>query len=222
MSAVLFGSISTIADTSELQRQAFNEAFEQHGLDWHWSREDYLELLERSGGAQRIAEQAEGRGEEVDAGAVHRTKTERFQRHLADAGIQARPGVLETIRDGREQGLKIALVTTTAKESVAALVTALAPQLDASAFDLIVDASDVEQPKPDEAAYVYALEQLGESAADCVAIEDNLGGVQAAHAAGLTCTAFPNQNTAGHDFGEAEHRVDRLDLSELRSFIPSA
>ena len=36
MSAILFGSISTIADTSELQRQAFNQAFKAHGLDWDW------------------------------------------------------------------------------------------------------------------------------------------------------------------------------------------
>jgi hypothetical protein len=34
MSAILFGSISTLADTSELQRRAFNEAFSAHGLDW--------------------------------------------------------------------------------------------------------------------------------------------------------------------------------------------
>ena len=40
MSAILFGSISTLADTSEMQRAAFNEAFRAHGLDWSWSREE--------------------------------------------------------------------------------------------------------------------------------------------------------------------------------------
>lgn len=50
MSAVLFGSISTIADTSELQRQAFNQAFRIHGLDWDWNREDYRGMLAASGG----------------------------------------------------------------------------------------------------------------------------------------------------------------------------
>ena len=33
MSSVLFGSISTVADTSEVQRQAFNRAFAEHGLE---------------------------------------------------------------------------------------------------------------------------------------------------------------------------------------------
>ena len=73
MSAVLFGSISTIADTSELQRRAFNEAFASHGLDWEWSRDDYVSMLGSNGGAQRVADFASGRGEDVDAKAVHAT-----------------------------------------------------------------------------------------------------------------------------------------------------
>ncbi len=59
MSAILFGSISTLVDSSELQRRAFNEAFEAHGLDWQWSQPDYVAMLESNGGAQRIADYAE-------------------------------------------------------------------------------------------------------------------------------------------------------------------
>src|SRR5579875_2388832 len=67
MTAVLFGSIGTLADTSELQREAFNEAFREHGLDWNWSRDEYRELLRDSGGAKRIAAYAQERGDTVDA-----------------------------------------------------------------------------------------------------------------------------------------------------------
>ena len=38
MSAILFGSISTLSDTSEMQRDAFNAAFADAGLDWRGSR----------------------------------------------------------------------------------------------------------------------------------------------------------------------------------------
>ena len=41
MAAILFGSISSIASTSELQRQAFNDAFTQHGLSWQWDQDEY-------------------------------------------------------------------------------------------------------------------------------------------------------------------------------------
>ena len=50
MPAILFGSIGTIADTSELQRQSFNKAFALHNLQWQWSRAEYISLLEKSGG----------------------------------------------------------------------------------------------------------------------------------------------------------------------------
>ena len=34
--AILFGSIGTIVETSELQRKSFNQAFSEAGLDWNW------------------------------------------------------------------------------------------------------------------------------------------------------------------------------------------
>ncbi|WP_026912412.1 HAD-IA family hydrolase [Patulibacter minatonensis] len=222
MTAILFGSISTIADTSELQRDAFNRAFEEHGLDWNWSRVEYVELLQKNGGKQRIAEQAEASGEDVDAEAVHATKSRIFQEALADAELSPRAGVVETIREGRDAGYKIALVTTTSAENVDALVQGLAGTVDRSDFDLVVDAGSVERPKPDESAYLFALSTLGEDASGCVAIEDNVGGVASARAASVAVAAFPNANTAGHDFEAADGRVDELSLPALRALIPVA
>ena len=89
--------------------------------------------------------------------------------------------------------------------------------MDISGFDLVLDASHVEEPKPDKAAYALALVRLDEQPEDCVAIEDNVGGVQSATAAGLSCVAFPNANTAGHSFEQATDRVDRLEFAGLRS-----
>lgn len=222
VSAVLFGSISTIADTSELQRNAFNEAFQAHGLDWQWDQGDYAALLEKSGGRDRITEYAESRGQSVDADAIHRTKSEIFQKSIADSGISARPGVVETISGARSEGFKVALVTTTSPENVAALVKAMKAEVDIAAFDLVVDSSQVEQSKPDAAAYQFALESLGEDAQACVAIEDNVGGVQSAAAAGVNVFAFPNQNTSGHTFDQATSRVDRLDFAELQGSLRGA
>lgn len=156
--AVLFGSISSLADTSELQREAFNRAFREHGLDWAWNSEDYRALLTGSGGQQRIADQARATGTDVDAGAVHATKSALFQKALVDNGIAPRAGVAETVRAAREQGLSVALVTTTSPENVAALLTGLGDALGVADFDLVVSSSQVSTPKPDGAVYTYALE----------------------------------------------------------------
>ena len=104
MSAILFGSISTVADTSELQRESFNQAFEQHDLDWNWNRDEYLKMLKKSGGQQRIADYASSRGVEVDAAAVHQTKSDLFQKSLTESGVSARPGVVETVRSAKTRG----------------------------------------------------------------------------------------------------------------------
>lgn len=215
MSALLFGSISTVSDTSELQREAFNQAFTEQGLDWRWDQDDYREMLTGSGGANRIAEYADRQGEEVDADAVHEAKSAAFQRGIGDAGVAPRRGVAETIAAAKERGWKIGFVTTTSRANLDALFGTLSPEIDASTFDVVVDSDDVDRPKPDPAAYAYALEQLGESAGDCVAVEDNVGGVEAAKAAGLRVVAFPNLNTAGHDFGAADDTTDALDFAQL-------
>jgi HAD superfamily hydrolase (TIGR01509 family) len=219
MSAILFGSISTIADTSELQRQAFNQAFKAHGLDWNWNREEYLTMLENSGGRQRIADYAASMGQTVDAEAIHRSKSEFFQNSLAESQVKPRFGVVETIQGAKSKGLKIAFVTTTSQDNISLLMDALRPSIQITDFDLILNDSSVDRPKPDKAAYTFALERLDEKSDDCIAIEDNLSGVESAIAAGLDCIAFPNENTAHHDFKGANHLVDRLDFDELQKFL---
>lgn len=221
MSAILFGSISTLADTSELQRESFNKAFTTHGLDWVWSRQDYLGMLDTSGGADRVAAYAQARGEDVDAAAVHATKSEIFQRDVAPDRPQPRPHVTETITAAREAGMKIGLVTTTSAKNITALLEALSPQITADMFDVIVNITSVAHRKPAGDAYQYALQALHENAGDCVAIEDNVDGVTSARAAGVTCVAFPNQNTTGQDFSHANSRVDDVRLADLIALLPT-
>jgi HAD superfamily hydrolase (TIGR01509 family) len=219
MSAILFGSISTLVDSSELQRRAFNEAFEAHGLDWQWSQPDYAAMLESNGGAQRIADYAESRGDDVDAETVHATKSQIFQELLATAGLKPRPGVLATVNEAKRRDVKLGFVTTTSPENISALLEALSPDIDADTFDVIVDRDSVDSPKPDAASYLFALQQLGEDADTAVAIEDNVGGVTAASAAGVRCVAFPNENTVDGDFGAAAKTVESLDAGQLVGLV---
>ncbi|MCO7241097.1 HAD family phosphatase [Aeromicrobium sp. CnD17-E] len=213
MSAILFGSISTLVDSSELQRRAFNTAFSQHGLDWSWDQEEYAALLTGNGGQDRVAAYAEQRGDDVDAAAVHATKSEVFRTLLAEEAPEPRAGVIETIRAAKEAGHRLGFVTTTSADNVAAVLKV--PGLSAADFDVVVDADDVDEPKPAAEAYRHALAALGEHASDAVAVEDNTGGVASARAAGLPVVAFPNTNTADHDWSEATERVDALELDDL-------
>lgn len=221
MSAILFGSISTLADTSELQRRAFNEAFAAYGLDWEWSRDDYVSMLGSNGGARRIEDYAASRGEDIDAAAIHAKKSEIFQKLLGTSTVSPRPGVVETVGEALRGDHKLGFVTTTSQGNITALLSALQPHISAEMFDLIVNGDSVTRPKPDAAAYSFALEQLGEDAGSVVAIEDNVGGVTAAAAAGVRCIAFPNENTVGGDFSSADETVESLDAGRVLGLASS-
>ena len=43
--ALLFGSIGTLIESSNIKRNSFNEAFKEAGLDWYWDEQDYRILL---------------------------------------------------------------------------------------------------------------------------------------------------------------------------------
>ena len=45
--AILFGSIGTLIETSDIQRESFNESFKETGLDWYWDEEDYIEIIKK-------------------------------------------------------------------------------------------------------------------------------------------------------------------------------
>jgi len=65
--ALLFGSIGTIIETSEIQRQSFNDTFKELDLDWYWDEQDYKNLLKKSGGVKRIEDFAQKNNSIVDA-----------------------------------------------------------------------------------------------------------------------------------------------------------
>lgn len=202
MKAVFIGSISTLADTSEMQRDAFNKAFHEAGLDWHWTGDDYRARLAQSGGRDRIAAFAQERGVEVDADALHARKSQIFQKELQAGGAQMRNQTQAILEYARTHDLTAAFVSGTARASLDALVTGFGGA-ETLGFDLITSGQDA-APKPDPALYEFALEKLGLTADEVLAIEDNRPGIDAAKAAGITVLAYPNENTAGHDFSDVD------------------
>ena len=75
MKAILFGSIGTLVETSDLQREAFNQAFNEAGLDWYWDQEDYTKLLKKYLGKEYLelyTAAKQGESEHVESSFVPR------------------------------------------------------------------------------------------------------------------------------------------------------
>jgi HAD superfamily hydrolase (TIGR01509 family) len=112
------------------------------------------------------------------------------QRHyvslIADGGLALRPGVAPLIAEAQAAGIPQAIVTTSSRSAVAALLGGLASSLS-GAFAFWVCGEDVARKKPDPQGYQIALDRLDPSPGAVVVIEDSVAGLAAATAAGLTC-----------------------------------
>ena len=213
--AILFGSIGTLLETSELQRTAFNQAFSDNGLDWNWSPEKYQDLLKKSGGRQRIEDFAAQQGIEVDAKKLHDEKTKIFDEMMVNGNVVLRPGVANLIDQANDNGIKLAFVTSTSKDNVDAVFQALRNQLNRSNFSFIGNDKMVSNTKPKPDIYLKALSELNLEAENCVAIEDTEVSMQSALAASIKCIGFPGAFAKDNDFSSAILVTDILSFNDL-------
>jgi beta-phosphoglucomutase len=109
------------------------------------------------------------------------------------------PGVLDLLK--RLQGkVRLAVVSGTWRENVLAVLESTGV---AESFELIVAKDDVNEVKPLPEAYLLALDRLGITAAEAVAIEDSPSGLSAARASGIRCLALGHRREFGEWVGDA-------------------
>jgi len=200
MKAILLGSIGTIADTSHMQLDAFNQAFRMHDLSWAWSPKEYSKMLKVSGGATRIQQYANSLGEEVNAAQIHLTKTEIFQSTLSSERVSLRQGISAVLNYALNNSIMLGFVTTTTRGNVTEILQATG--VDPKIFNVITTNDVVKKPKPDPDAYITALKKLGLLPNQAIAVEDNLDGYNAAIKAELKCVAFPGSMQHGETFSK--------------------
>lgn len=203
--AILFGSIGVIAETSNVQRQAYNQALKEAGLDWQWDEETYSDLLEMSGGRDRLGMLGRATGQPLSETAIakiHTRKTELASTVIRQAG-KLRPGVAALAQYAKSQSIALGFVTSTYQPNIDAILGAEGVELSAHDFDVIVTRDDVTLGKPAPDPYTHALGKLGIEASNALVIEDTTASIASARRAGIEVIATPGALTAEQDFHEA-------------------
>lgn len=218
--ALIFDVDGTLADTErDGHRPAFNDAFAAAGLAWDWDRIRYGELLRVTGGKERIRYYMECEGIQPDSGvnlddfvaALHRSKTDFYLARLRTGGIPLRPGVLRLLREARENGIRLAIATTTTPDNVTELLDRSGEPGLRDWFEVIAAGEIVPRKKPAPDIYRLVLTRLGLEPRDCIAFEDSEHGANAAFQAGLRAIVVTlNDYTMGQDFEQMPLIVDRL------------
>lgn len=210
--ALIFDVDGTLADTEEAHRQSFNDAFRAHGLKFCWSPELYRDLLQVTGGKERLGEffdrtplTGSDRGRFYGLiPRLHATKTSFYRERVESGRVPLRPGVRRLMTEARAAGVRLAIASTTSPENVSALLEGALGYEALDAFSVIATGDAVPHKKPAPDIYRLALSRLGVSARRAVAFEDSAIGVASAKAAGLLTVATPSGWTRGQDFAAAD------------------
>ncbi len=218
LEALIFDVDGTLADTErDGHRVAFNRAFKDAGLDWHWGVELYGDLLSVTGGKERLGyyleryrpdyHPAEPRAKFVAK--LHALKTKHYLEILAERGIPLRPGVERLLNEAHKDGLRLAIATTTTPANVTALLESVLPgKLDW--FEVIGAGDVVPAKKPAPDIYAHVLGELRLRPDQCLAFEDSELGLRSSLAAGIKTIVTVNSFTVGQDFTGAALVVDNL------------
>jgi HAD superfamily hydrolase (TIGR01509 family) len=196
---------------------AFNRMWHEFGVDWQWSVEEYGRKLKIGGGKERMRsllaepeflhvytpppDEAQC---EATVAYWHRRKTAIFREIVESGCIPPRSGVKRLAEEALARGWTLAAASTSAAESVEAMLRRAMGEPTAARFALVLAGDVVTAKKPAPDIYLLAASRLAAAPADCVVIEDSANGLAAAVSAGMKCVITVSAYTREEDFRQAE------------------
>jgi len=219
LKALIFDVDGTLADTErDGHRVAFNAAFDEYGVGWHWDVELYGKLLAVTGGKERMKFYADEflhyknlpDNFEQLVPELHAAKTRHYTRMLGTGAIPLRTGIERLLNEAREQKLQLAIATTTTPDNVTALLEHTLGNDSLDWFDVIAAGDIVPAKKPASDIYDFALREMNLTAEQCLAFEDSHNGILSSMGAGIPTIISVNGYTRDHDFNGALLVLDNL------------
>jgi HAD superfamily hydrolase (TIGR01509 family) len=215
--AIFFDQDGVIIDTErDGHRVAFNETFKHYGYDFEWDVDYYHELLQVSGGKERMKHHLHTKGFGVEVNPdeedelikeMHKYKTATFVDLIESGRLPLRSGVKRFMLEGMDRGLILGVCTTSNVKSAQAIAYDILKDIN---FEFVLAGDMVSRKKPDPEIYNMALEKMSLKAEEVVVIEDSRNGVLAANGANLYIVATTNVYTEKEDLSDADIIITSL------------
>ncbi len=182
--AVLFDMDGLLIDSEPLWLEAETAVMARLGADW--TTADQAQLL--GGSLKRTVRYLMGKAARpASPELVAEWLMSGVSNLVRERGVPLQPGARELLAEVAAAGLPHALVTSSERRFMDAVLARTGLR-----FDVLVCANDVSMTKPDPEPYLLAAKLLGADPARCVALEDSPNGVASAEAAGCQVIAVPS------------------------------
>lgn len=185
---VVFDMDGTLLDTEKLYMRFWLEAAQRLGYPMRPEHALHIRSM-----AAMYAEPLLKREvcADFDYFAVRSLRRELMEAYIDEAGVDPKPGMLETLRALKARGLRIGLATATEEKRARKYLSLVGAE---EYFDAITCASMVERGKPAPDIYLLAAKRLCILPGEAIAVEDAPTGIRAAHDAGLWPVMVPDRD----------------------------
>jgi HAD superfamily hydrolase (TIGR01509 family) len=218
MDLLIFDFDGLILDTETASYQAWQEIFASHGHSL--PLEKWALCVGTTDEVFNVYEYLESLlGKPVDRPELKRRQRQRAMELIEP--LAPRPGVLDYLREARNQKTATALVSSSGRPWVMGHLERLGLS---GWFQCLYFSENVKQVKPHPELYLLTLEKMGVPPGRALAFEDSPNGIQAAKAAGVFCVAVPNPVTINLSLDKADYRIQSMDevgLNELLQRVQS-
>jgi beta-phosphoglucomutase family hydrolase len=200
--AVLWDLDGVLVDTARFHYQAWRQLFDELGRGF--GEEDFRRTFGLRNDLIFREELPDTSAEEAERLSDHK---EALFRRFAAGSVTPLPGAVELVRRTRQEGRRMALVTSTPRANIDFMLGQIGL---ADAFEAIVAAEDVSRGKPDPEGYLLAARRLDVPPERCLVIEDAPGGIEAGRRAGMRTLAVATTHPR-EELNAADAIVDSLD-----------
>jgi beta-phosphoglucomutase family hydrolase len=205
IAAVIWDMDGVLADTAPHHLLAWRETFAKRGIKF--TEEDFM----RGFGIRNDAIIRNVLGEQTTPEAIAREKEATFRR-IIGKDIKPLPGALDLLKALDENGIKMAIASSTVIENIHLIISSLGIE---KYFEVIITGHDVTEGKPNPQVFLFAARRLGAEPKNCIVVEDAVAGVKAAKRAGMYCVAITSTHPR-EKLKEADLIVDTLEAVTVK------
>ena len=202
--AVIFDLDGVIVSTDDCHFRAWKRMADEEGIYFDREINNRLRGVSRMASLDIVLERAKREYSESEKQELAERKNEYYKELICElTPDDILPGVMDKLENLKENGIKIAIGSSSKNTPI------ILKQIGLDGyFDAVSDGNNITHSKPDPEVVLKAAEMLNISPEDCMIVEDADAGIEAGKRAGMKTLAV--QGAKGADF--SAESLEKCDL----------